>query len=212
MAKSFHQLTPRAQLVVLVLLSAMTVAGAWQVLIGPERVELESRRARLVAVEAEVAQAQATAARLVAYQREVGELEAALAETTAVIPDEKDPQDVLRHLHQLASESALSLSSWKPRDIVNRAQYSEWPIQLGFEGRYHDLGVFFDRVAAMSRLISVSDLSIKAIATPGQPGTITASCVATTFVFRKAEPAGPAQAVDAAGAPPPSATTTGGRP
>ena len=211
MAKSFHQLSQRAQMVVLGLLSAMTVAGAWQVLIGPERVELESRRARLTAVEAEVAQAQATAARLVAYQREVAELETALQETTAIIPDEKDPQDVLRHLHQLASESALSLSSWKPGEIVNRAQYSEWPIQLGFEGRYHDLGVFFDRVAAMSRLMSISNLTIKAGTTPGQPGSITASCVATTFVFRKDQPAG-ADLASATGTAPSAATTTGGRP
>ncbi len=202
MAKSFHQLSPRAQAVVLGLLSVMTVAGAWQVLIGPERVELESRRARLSAVEAEVSQAQATAARLAAYQKEVAELELALAETTAVIPDEKDPQDVLRHLHQLASESALNLSTWKPGDVVSRAQYSEWPIALGFEGRYHDLGVFFDRVAAMSRLMSVSDLNIKAVVTPGGAGTITASCVATTFVFRK-------DSETEGGAP---STTTGGRP
>jgi len=203
MAKSFHQLSPRAQAVVLGLLCLMTVAGAWQVLIGPERVELESRRARLAAVEAEVAQAQATAARLAAYEREVADLELALLETTAVIPDEKDPQDVLRHLYQLASESALNLSSWKPGEVVNRSQYSEWPITLGFEGRYHDLGIFFDRVAAMSRLMSVSNLSIKADATPGGAGTVTASCVATTFVFRKDVPA------EEAGPP---ATTTGGRP
>ena len=188
MAKSFHQLSPRAQLGVIALLSALAVGGAWQVLIGPDRAELESRRAHLAAVEAEVGQAQATAVRLASFEREIGELEVALAETTAVIPDEKDPQDVLRHLHQLASESALSLSSWKPRDIVSRAQYSEWPIVLGFEGRYHDLGVFFDRVAAMSRLISVSDLNIKAVSTASSPGTVSASCVATTFVFRRDAP------------------------
>ena len=205
MAKSFHQLSPRAQTVVLGLLCLLTLAGAWQVLIGPERVELESRRARLTTLESEVAQAQATAARLVHDQREVAELELALQETTAVLPDEKDPQDVLRHLHQLASESALSLSSWKPRDIVSRAQYSEWPITLGFEGRYHDLGVFFDRVAAMSRLISVSDLTIKAATTAGSPGSVTASCVATTFVFRK-DTAAPADGAPA------TLTTTGGRP
>jgi len=204
MAKSFHQLSPRAQAAVLALLCVMTLAGAWQVLIGPERVELESRRARLSAVEAEVSQAQATAARLAAYEREVADLELALLETTAVIPDEKDPQDVLRHLHQLASESAVNLSSWKPGDVVNRSQYSEWPITLGFEGRYHDLGIFFDRIAAMSRLMSVSDLTIKAVATPGNAGTVTASCVATTFVFRKDTPA------DEGGSAPP--TTTGGRP
>ncbi len=206
MAKSFHQMSPRAQGGVLGLLCVLTVAGAWQVLIGPERAELESRRTRMDALQGELSQAQAVAARLAMSEREVAELEQALTETTAVIPDEKDPQDVLRHLHQLASESAVSLSAWKPGEIVSRAQYSEWPIVLGFEGRYHDLGVFFDRVAAMSRLMSVADLNIKVVTTPGAPGTVTASCVATTFVFRKDT------AVPAAGAAAAPRTTTGGRP
>jgi len=200
MAKRFHELPQRSQAIVFGLLCLLTMAGSWQVLIGPERVELESRRTRLVSLEGELAQARVTAARLTQFEREVAALESALDETTAVIPDEKDPQDVLRHLHQLASESALSLASWKPQDIVTRAQYSEWPITLGFEGGFHDLGVFFDRVASMSRLISVSDLTIKAAATPNAPGTVSASCVATTFVF-KTDPA----AGEAGGA-------TGGRP
>lgn len=200
MAKRFHELPQRSQAIVFGLLCLLTTAGAWQVLIGPERVELESRRTRLVSLEGELAQARVTAARLTQFEREVAALESALDETTAVIPDEKDPQDVLRHLHQLASESALSLASWKPQDIVTRAQYSEWPITLGFEGGFHDLGVFFDRVASMSRLISVSDLTIKAAATPNAPGTVSASCVATTFVF-KTDPA----AAEAGAA-------TGGRP
>ena len=88
-------------------------------------------------------------------------LEVALRETTAVIPDEKDPQDVLRNLHELASESALDIASFTPKPVVAKAQYAEWPIQLGLEGTYHDLGRFFDRLATMSRLISVSDLDIK---------------------------------------------------
>ena len=190
MAKRFHELSQRAQIVVFGLLCAFTVAGSWQVLIGPERADLESQRARLTTVRADVAQAQIIASRLPAFEREVQELEALLFETTSVIPDEKDPQDVLRSLHSLASESALDLASWAPKETVTRAQYDEWPIQLGFEGAFHDLGDFFDRVAAMPRLITVTDLNIKAVPTPGGPSNITASCVATTFVFKK--DAGPA--------------------
>jgi hypothetical protein len=37
----------------------------------------------------------------------------------------------------------------------------------------------------MSRLISIADLRIKVNAKPSQKNTITATCVATTFVFKK---------------------------
>jgi hypothetical protein len=67
----------------------------------------------------------------------------------------------------------------------------------------------------MSRLISVSDLNIKTRVKPNGRGTVTATCVATTFVFRKdSAPATPAAV--APGQPgqtqPAPAKTSGGRP
>lgn|SRR5690606_5583610 len=191
MARSFNELSPRAQVLVFVLLSALAAVAVWQALLGPTEARIEARRARLTAVEADVLKAQGVAARLPAAEREVRALEAQLRETEAVLPEEKDPQDVLRNLHELASESLLDIASFKPQAAIPRAQYTEWPIELGVEGGYHDLGVFFDRIASMSRLMSVSDLQIKTRTKPNGRGTVVATCVATTFVFEKTMPTPP---------------------
>ena len=191
MARSFNALSPRAQVLVFVLLSALAALAVWQALLGPTEARIEARRARLTAVEADVLKAQGVAARLPAAEREVRALEAQLRETEAVLPEEKDPQDVLRNLHELASESLLDIASFKPQAAIPRAQYTEWPIELGVEGGYHDLGVFFDRIASMSRLMSVSDLQIKTRTKPNGRGTVVATCVATTFVFEKTMPTPP---------------------
>lgn len=185
MAKSLHDLSPKAQLTVFALLSMLAVGGAWQVLLGPAESEIEVARTRLSTLEGEVSTAQMVALKLPAAQREVKALELALRQTEAVIPEEKDPQDVLRNLHELASDSLLDIASFKPKAIVAKAQYTEWPIELGLEGSYHDLGRFFDRIAAMSRLIGISDLQIRTKTKPNGRGSIIASCVATTFVFQK---------------------------
>lgn len=190
MAKSFHQYSPRAQALVCAVLSIGVLAAAWQVLIEPERAELKVRRDRLVVLNADVARATAIAQRLPAVEREVVALEAALHQTTAVLSDEKDAQVVLRGLHGLASESNLSISSFTPKPVADREQYSEWPIEVGLEGGYHDLSRFFDRVASDPRLISVSNLHFKANTnlTGARRGLVLASCVATTFVFSPAVP------------------------
>lgn len=185
MAKSFHELSSRTQMIVFGALCFVAVAGAWQVSIGPDSAELETRRAKLAKLESEIVRVQTIADKLPELQREVKALSVALRETTAALPEEKDPQDVLRSLHDIASESSLDIASFKPSPIVAKAQYSEWPIQLGFEGNYHDLGRFFDRLAAMARLVSIGDLDIKTKVKPDGRGTITVSCLATTFVFRQ---------------------------
>jgi len=193
MAKSFHELSPKAQTSIFVLLCALTTGGAWQLLIGPERAALETSRARMTTVEGEVQKVQAVANKLPVMQREVRALEVALRETTAVIPDEKDPQDVLRNLHELASDSSLDIATFTPKPIVAKPQYSEWSIQLGLEGSYHDLGRFFDRIATMSRLMSVSDLDIRTRTKTNGRGSVAVTCLATTFVFKKdPAPAAPA--------------------
>jgi type IV pilus assembly protein PilO len=185
MAKSFHELSPKTQLVVFGLLSALLVGAAWQMVLGPAEEQIASRRTELATLEADLTKAQAVAARLPQAQREVKQLEAALRETEAVIPEEKDPQDVLRNLHELASDSLLDIASFKPKSAVAKTQYTEWPIELGMEGSYHDLGRFFDRISSMQRLMSVSDLTIKTKTKPNGRGTVSVSCVATTFVFQK---------------------------
>ena len=125
MAKRFHELSPKTQTAVFALLAVTTVGAAWQVLIGPARAELATRQARLTAVTADVAKATATARRLPALEREVAGLEQSLIESTAVLPDEKDAQDVLRqHVAQAVGGIAEQLQGMmidKPRrNIVRR--------------------------------------------------------------------------------------------
>jgi len=185
MAKSFHELSSRTQTLIFGGLCIVALAGAWQVSIGPDSAELETRRAKLAKLESEIIRVQAIADKLPELQREVKALTVALRETTATLPEEKDPQDVLRSLHDIASESALDIASFKQSAMVERTQYSEWPIQLGFEGSFHDLGRFFDRLASQARLMSVSDLEIKTKVKTDGRGSIIVTCLATTYVFRQ---------------------------
>ena len=190
MAKSFHQYSPRAQAIVCAALSIGVMAAAWRVLIEPERAEVKVRRARLATVNAEVAKATLVAQRLPAVQKEIAVLEAALLQTTAILSDEKDVQVVLAGLYGLASESNLGMSSFIPKPIAEREQYTEWPIEVGLEGGYHDLARFFDRVASDPRLISVSNLQFRINSQQTRRGLVHATCMATTFVFTPAAAGG----------------------
>jgi type IV pilus assembly protein PilO len=66
--------------------------------------------------------------------------------------------------------------------------YQEWPINVDVEGTYHNLGMFFDRVGRLSRLVNVGNLKIKNQTQPRPSNTIQVSCVATTFVYVEASP------------------------
>jgi type IV pilus assembly protein PilO len=183
MASRFSDLSMRGQVLVYAVVCLAVASLAWRMVLGPARDELAANTRRLTKLQADVVRERAATANLPAVLKDVSTLEASLRQTTRGLPDERDPQDVLRMLQAMATESALQISSFTAKAIVAKAEYSEWPMELGLTGGYHDVGRFLDRVATMSRLMSVTDLRIQANAAPGSNATISASCTATAFVF-----------------------------
>jgi type IV pilus assembly protein PilO len=59
--------------------------------------------------------------------------------------------------------------------------YKEFPIEMQVVARYHDLGIFLDRVSKYSRIINVDNLRINSA--KERDRTIRASFTATTFVY-----------------------------
>ena len=94
----------------------------------------------------EINKGKATARQLPAFRQQVTELSARLDSLRAVLPEEKDVSDLLRRLQTLATQSNLTIRSFKPAPIVQKETHAEWPIELELDGTYHNLGLFFDRV------------------------------------------------------------------
>jgi type IV pilus assembly protein PilO len=59
------------------------------------------------------------------------------------------------------------------------------------EGTYHNLGFFFDRVGRLPRLVNVGNLKVKSQTKQTASNTISAACVATTFVYVETPPQPP---------------------
>lgn len=72
--------------------------------------------------------------------------------------------------------------------------YQEWPINVEVDGNYHNLGLFFDRVSRLSRLVNVGEVKIKTPQKQTASNTISVSCVATTYVYVEAPQGGPTPA------------------
>lgn len=70
--------------------------------------------------------------------------------------------------------------------------YQEWPINIQVDGNYHNLGIFFDRVSRLSRLVTIGNVKIKTQSKQTAAATISATCVATTYVYVEAAPEGQA--------------------
>ena len=134
------------------------------------------------------------ARKLPEFRAQVTDLEARLDSLKAVLPEQKDVGDLLRRLQTLATQSNLEIRGFKPQPIAQKQLHAEWPIQLELDGSYHDLGLFFDKVSKVPRIINISSLAIqgsdasksRARRSDKDPGvTVSVTCVATTFVAER---------------------------
>jgi len=186
-----------AQIGAFVALALAGVGAFYSYYESPMRMDMATRQTQLDGLRADLDRGYATAKRLPEFRAQVTELEARLENLNAVLPDEKDAADLLRRLQIVAVQSNLTIKGFKPSPTVNKKLHAEWPIALDLDGTYHNLATFFDRVGKFARIINISALDVRAKDRPEPNSTITASCVATTFVlFDKSK--------TAAGQPPPA--------
>lgn len=150
---------------------------------APARADMGARERQLKALKADISKGQATAGKLPQFRSQVADLEGRLDNLKAVLPEEKDAAELLRRMQGVATQSNLTIKSFKPAPTVTKQLHAEWPISLELDGTYHNLAIFFDRVGRFTRIVNISAVDVKGKERPLPNSTMTASCVATTFVL-----------------------------
>ena len=185
------KLTLGGQLAVSVVLGALIFGGFYFFWLSDAWKEETTKKAKREALQKEIRALEVTANKLQEFQREVQLLEAKLDTLKRILPPEKETPDVIRRVVALASQSFLTVKKFTPTAVVQKEFYQEVPINMELTGSYHNLGLFFDRVSRLSRLVNVKNLKVKNSTKQTPTNTIDAACVATTYIYQDAPPPPP---------------------
>ena len=109
------------------------------------------------------------------------ELQEKLEEIQQKFPTSSEVTDLLKQVSVLGQDSGLDIQLWKPRSKVKNASnlYYEIPVEIEVRGGYHDVGIFFDKVSKLSRIVNIADLSMSKKGKDTK--SISTKCVAKTF-------------------------------
>ena len=171
----------------------------------PAHADMSARELQLTSLRNDIKKGLDTAKKLPEFRGQVTDLEARLDNLKAILPEEKDAADLLNRMQTVAAQSNMTIKGFRPSPTVTKQLHAEWPIALELEGTYHNLATFFDRVGRFTRIVNISGLDVKGRDRTDANNTISATCVATTFVLLdKPQPAKPGArgAVPAAATPP----------
>jgi type IV pilus assembly protein PilO len=122
------------------------------------------------------------AANLDAYKRQMVEMEESFGALVSQLPSETEVPGLLEDITNKALQNGLDITSIELQAEVAREFYIELPIAIVASGSYHDIGAFVSSMAALPRIVTLHDFTIKQERPDGTH--LSVSLTARTYRYR----------------------------
>lgn len=153
----------------------------------PRTDELKMARLELNKLAKELNESKAITRDLEKFKEQVQKLNEELKNALTQLPNEKEIPEILKNISSLGKESNLEFTLFKPKPEEPQQFYAKVPIELVALGSYHNIGIFFDKVSKLPRIINVVDFNMtRAKDIRGKSETeilVKTSCMINTYRF-----------------------------
>jgi len=186
-------LLPR--LAVWAVVAILVVVVAWFVELSSQADDLQAARDKEPALKAEYKTKLAQAINLDALKKQKEEVQTYVTQLEKQLPGKAEMDALLTDINQAGVGRGLVIDQFIPGQTETKEYYAELPIAIRVTGRFHDIGAFAADIAALSRIVTLHNLSI----TPDQKAGGNLSMEGTARTYRYLDPAEVVEARKAGG-------------
>ena len=147
------------------------VIGAWFVFAflilgyvmvwGSQQPMLESVRTEEQKLRNEFKDRHGKAVNLELYKQQLADIERSFGAMLRQLPGRTEVPNLLVDISQTGLASGLQQELFQPLPQQNRDFYAELPIKIRLVGSYHQMGEFVSGIAALPRIVTLHDVSIR---------------------------------------------------
>jgi len=180
-------------LVVGLVIAAGAVLAVEYTMVKGIKEEIREADTRIGELEQQIQKGRAAERKLPQFREEVKRLELELEKLRRILPSTRNTEEIIKKIKSLVDQGEFTLRrlSFPSLNLNSTDPYTEWPISVAVDGRYHDLAILFNRLGNFSRIMNVENIVIRAL--PSQESkTISSDFTAKTFVYiepKQPEPA-----------------------
>lgn len=173
----------------------------------PNFTEMQEKLARLkgeyAKLQEKIERGRIAERRLPQLREEVRRIELDLNRLLEILPTKRNTEELIKRIEAIARQGDFFLRSFTPKEYVDKDFYAEWPIDVVLEGTYHNLALFFDKMARFSRIINVESLLLTGYPDAKRGQTLGARFTLKTFIYIGDKAPAPGSGANAGGAPAP---------
>lgn len=160
MAKSFNDLPPAVQVLILVVVAAGLSGGLFWYYVLPLQAKRDGLDAQVKRISAENLKNRAFEQERTEYLNRIAQLEKQLETLRTIVPDEQAADQFVRQVYDTARFSEINLRTFVAQPLQTKDFYTEMPFKVHLDGTYFHLLNFFDRLSHEPRIVSVVGLSL----------------------------------------------------
>ncbi len=123
------------------------------------------------------------AAKLQLYKEQLAEMEASFGALLRQLPETTEVESLLVDVSQTGLAAGLEVKKFKPSAEEKKGFYAELPIALEISGSFHQLATFISGIAALPRIVTISDMKLEAFDKEDLNGKLKMAATAKTYRY-----------------------------
>jgi type IV pilus assembly protein PilO len=151
------------QLVILVGVGSLLWMSVWYMWTSTTRAETETLQEEVNALQAKNQAAQIATQRINEFRALFVSKSEEYDELKVLLPEQREITNILQGLQDSARQSSLIVMRFSPRDDMQQDFVMGKPVEVEVDSNFNNLRAFFDKMAKLQRVVSISDFNLKQI-------------------------------------------------
>lgn len=119
------------------------------------------------------------------FQAKMKEAEAQFQMAMKKLPEKEEIPSLLSSISDSGQQVGLEFLLFEPKPEKKKEFYAEIPVAMNIKGDYHNLAIFFDQVARLSRIVNIQNIQMSS-AKDKNSQDLSVKCMAVTYKFIEA--------------------------
>ncbi len=167
------------KIILIAIVSIGVLVGGYFLDLQSQNELLDRSRVKETTLKKEFEKKQAKAANLEAYKKQMVEMKESFGTMLRQLPSKTEVENLVDEITQTGLTSGVEFKLFKPETERFIEFYAEKPISIEIVGSYHQFGEFISGVAALPRIVTMHNITIKSSKT----GELSLTAIAKTYRY-----------------------------
>jgi type IV pilus assembly protein PilO len=180
--EKIEKLTRVQRIAISAVMFGLIAGGFIYLLYWPKFERINNLNADLKKLHKKLETAKRNAKDLKKFQAKMKEAEAQFRLAMKKLPEKEEIPSLLSSISSSGQRVGLEFLLFEPKAEKKKEFYAEIPVAMNIKGDYHNLAVFFDQVARLSRIVNIKNIQMTR--NKGKNShNLSTKCMAVTYKF-----------------------------